>query len=221
MSYPPFSRSSPTKNSLRADDGRLLRGDRARAKIRAAAKELFQEKGFDGATLREIAARAGMGVSSLYRHICSKEELVISELAHLQERAWTQFRREDDRTDAAQERVQRWLRVQHELLCRDPDFSRIALRATTHPRARVARDVLALHDRSIGLLAEILLSGRMKRILAPEVDIMRAAQALFYITQSARVPWANGLLSDEALMENLRIAVDLLFHGIEAREREI
>jgi len=161
-----------------------------------------------------------MGVSSLYRHICSKEELLVSELADLQERAWTQFRREDDRTKTAQERVQRWLCVQHELLCRDPDFSRIALRATTHPRARVARDVLALQDRSIGLLAEILLSGRMKRTLAPELDIMRAAQALFYITQSARIPWANGLLSDEALMENLRIAVDLLCHGIEARAQE-
>src|SRR4030095_5464995 len=45
---------------LRPDDGRLLRGRRSRAQIRAAARALFREKGFDGATLRAIAARGGV-----------------------------------------------------------------------------------------------------------------------------------------------------------------
>ena len=53
--------------SLRPDDGRLARGRRSRARIREAARCLFREAGFDGATLRAIAGRAGMGTSSIYR----------------------------------------------------------------------------------------------------------------------------------------------------------
>ena len=68
------------KSSLRDDDGRLVRGRRSRERIREAAGELFREKGFDGATLRDIAKRAGMGASSIYRHVQSKEELLIDEL---------------------------------------------------------------------------------------------------------------------------------------------
>ncbi|MCI0548517.1 MAG: TetR/AcrR family transcriptional regulator, partial [Candidatus Rokubacteria bacterium] len=55
-------------SALRPDDGRLARGRRSRSKIREAARELFRERGFDGATLRAIASRAGMGASSIYRH---------------------------------------------------------------------------------------------------------------------------------------------------------
>ena len=50
---------------LRPDDGRLARGRRSRARIREAARALFREHGFDGATLRAIGARAGMGASSI------------------------------------------------------------------------------------------------------------------------------------------------------------
>ena len=87
----------PPDRTLRPDDGRLARGRRSRARIREAARALFRERGFDGATLRAIAARAGMGASSFYRHVQSKEELLIEELADLQEEAWRRFRAEDAR----------------------------------------------------------------------------------------------------------------------------
>ncbi len=214
------SSSSPRKRQrvTNPEDGRLVRGRRSRAIILAAARELFSEKGFDGATLRDIAKRAGMGVSSLYRHIQSKEELLVGELVAKQEQAWINFRREDQSGLSARERISRWVALQHELLSLDPDFSRIALRASTHPQARVAKEVLALNDRSIGLIAEILMKGRMSDGLSREVDLMTAAQAVFYITNSARVPWANGVVSDEACLTNTLTAVDLLFQGLEVRD---
>jgi len=211
--------SSPRKRKpvTNPEDGRLVRGRKSRAIILAAARELFTEKGFDGATLRDIAKRAGMGVSSLYRHIQSKEELLISELVAKQEQAWVNFRREDQKDMSARERIGRWVALQHNLFSIDPDFSRVALRASTHPQARVAREVLALNDRSIGLIAEILMKGRMSDGLSRNVDLMTAAQAVFYITNSARIPWANGVVSDEVCLTNTLTAVDLLFQGLEAR----
>ncbi len=49
-----------------------------RPDIAAAALSVFQDKGYRAATVREIADRAGLGVSSLYFHIGSKEELLLA-----------------------------------------------------------------------------------------------------------------------------------------------
>jgi AcrR family transcriptional regulator len=213
---PESKRASGGGQRLRADDGRLVRGRKSRAQIRAAAKELFREKGFDGATLRAIAARAGMGASSIYRHVQSKEELLIDELAELQEQAWHNFRAQDQRNASTRERVHRFLDAQHALLAEDKDLTTIALRATTRPEARVARSVLALNDRTIGLLIEVLQMGRKHQDLAPGINIMEAARALFHITLGARIPWANGLGNADSCRRSIQLGVDMLFSGLEA-----
>ena len=86
------TRTAGARRPLRTDDGRLARGRRSRTRIREAARALFRERGFDGATLRAIAQRAGMGASSIYRHVRTKHELLVLELADLQEEAWQSFR---------------------------------------------------------------------------------------------------------------------------------
>ncbi len=201
----------------RPDDGRLIRGRRSKERIRAAARELFRERGFDRATLRAIAERAGMGASSIYRHVRSKEELLVEELAALQEEAWRRFRSRDDRRDPVRERVRSFLETQHALLIQAPDLTIIAIRATTYPEARVAARVLALHDRAIGLLAEILQGGRMQGSLHRDLDLLGAARALFHVTQGAWISWANGMTSAEETRSAIGHGVDLLFCGIEAR----
>jgi AcrR family transcriptional regulator len=207
--------SGPGRGAVRRrDDGRLLRGRRTRARLREAARELILEVGFDRATLRGIAERAGMGASSIYRHLRSKEELLIWELADLQGEAWTRFRQEDDRSAPTRERVARFFGVQHELLARNPDFTVIALRAATYPHVHAARDSLRLTDRTIALLAEILQSGRKNGDLDPAIDLLSAANALCHVATSARISWANGLLTEEGCRKAIEASVELLFRGI-------
>ena len=206
---------------LRKDDGRLARGRRSRARIREAARTLFRERGFDGATLRAIAGQAGMGASSIYRHVQSKEELLIDELSDMQEEAWTRFREVDDRNRPTADRLRNFFDVQHNLLVQDRDLTTIALRATTKTEARVAKRVLQLYDRTIGLLMEILQRGRMKHDLAKDVDVLETARVLFHVTNGARIPWANGLVSDEACLESIHQAVDLLFRGVGVRRADV
>ena len=200
--------------ALRDDDGRLLRGRRSRQRIREAARALFRERGFDGATLRAIAERAGMGASSIYRHVRSKEELLVQELADLQEEAWTRFRSTDTRGAATRERIRRFFDAQHELLAQTPDLTVIAIRATSYPEARVARRVLVLNDRTIGLLAELLLAGRARGDLARDVDVLTAARALFHAALGARLSWANGLLDEAGCRSATQAFVELIFRGI-------
>jgi len=213
--------SSPKKPraKLRPDDGRLARGRRSRTRIREAARSLFRERGFDGATLRAIAQRAGMGASSIYRHVQSKEELLIDELAVMQEEAWTRFREVDDRNRPTALRLREFFDVQHDLLVANRDLTTIALRATTKTEARVAKRVLQLYDRTIGLLMEILQRGRMKQDLAKDVDVLETARVLFHVTNGARIPWANGMVADDALRDSIHQAVDLLFRGVSSESR--
>ena len=205
-------------SALRPDDGRLERGRRSRERIREAARALFRERGFDGTTLRAIGARAGMGASSIYRHVRSKEELLVQELAELQEEAWNRFRLHDDREAPTRARVRRFFQTQHDLLAEVPDLTVIALRATTYPHARVARRVLALNERTIGLLAEILQGGRVRRDLGGDVDVLVAARALFHVASGARLSWANGLVTEVGCRSDIDASVDLLFRGIGADE---
>jgi AcrR family transcriptional regulator len=203
-----------TRPAIRPDDGRLVRGRKSRARILAAARDCFAEQGFDRATLRQIAARAGMGASSIYRHVRSKEELLIEDLAARQEEAWRRFRLADDRSRATRDRVLAFFAEQHRLLSEDTDFTTIALRALTHPEARVARRVLALHDRTIGLLAEILLVGRVRGDLSRDADVLLAARALFHAALGARISWVNGLVSAEGCTASIASSVELLFRGL-------
>jgi len=212
--------SPHARPATRPDDGRTLRGRRSRIRIHEAARSLFREQGFDRTTLREIAARAGMGASSIYRHIRSKEELLVDELGELQQRAWARLRTGPARARPARERLRRFLDAEHALLVQAPDLTTVALRATTHPEARVARRALALQDQTIGLVAEILQSARSRGELRRDADVLVAARTLTHAIHGARLAWANGLLDAEGCRAAVDAAIALLFDGIGARRGE-
>ncbi len=52
------------------------RAEQTRAAIVAAALELFRERGYDAATMRAIAERAGVSTGNAYYYFGSKEELI-------------------------------------------------------------------------------------------------------------------------------------------------
>jgi AcrR family transcriptional regulator len=60
--------------------------DRQRAQIRAdirrAAFGLFAERGYDAVTTEEIAAAAGVAPRTFFRHVATKEELVLGPARH-------------------------------------------------------------------------------------------------------------------------------------------
>ncbi|HSP99551.1 MAG TPA: TetR/AcrR family transcriptional regulator [Candidatus Dormibacteraeota bacterium] len=57
-----------------------------KARILAAAEAVFSARGFDGASTREIAAAAGVNISSLHYHWESKETLYFAVFEHVYDR---------------------------------------------------------------------------------------------------------------------------------------
>lgn len=59
-----------------ADGPRTARATRSSEAIRKAAADLFFEHGYEATSLRQVAAKVGIQVGSLYNHISGKEELL-------------------------------------------------------------------------------------------------------------------------------------------------
>ena len=63
-------------------DGRLLRGERARAAALDAAVALATESGLDGLSFSQLADRLGVSKSGLFAHWSTKEELQLAAVDH-------------------------------------------------------------------------------------------------------------------------------------------
>jgi AcrR family transcriptional regulator len=61
------------------------RAEETRRKIYDAAMELFREKGFEEATMREIATKAGVALGGAYYYFSSKDAIVLAFYAEMQE----------------------------------------------------------------------------------------------------------------------------------------
>jgi AcrR family transcriptional regulator len=91
------------------DPGARERGKlHTRERLRNAAKELFEERGYDHVTVAEIAARAGVSAKTLFQHFRSKEDLLIGELDDVHQDLVRALRERDPSTTPL-EAVTGWL----------------------------------------------------------------------------------------------------------------
>jgi len=68
--------------------GGYTRGEETRARIIAAAMRLFGEKGYEGASTRDIAAAAGVNAPALQYYFDNKEGVLRACIEYIAERAW-------------------------------------------------------------------------------------------------------------------------------------
>jgi TetR/AcrR family transcriptional regulator, cholesterol catabolism regulator len=186
-------------------------------RIRRAAAELFTEKGYEGATTREIAERADIGAGTLFLYVSDKRallDLVFEEsLADALTAPWPAARDGGlaGRLYAVFERLfaaygtdvalaRHFVREQV-LGDRPAPGARLeALRRDLF--ARIARDVAAEQARGV---------------IAADVDPMLAASNLFGLYFAALVGWLGGFLSKDQALAMLRASLELQQRGLDAR----
>lgn len=64
-----------TEISTRAPTRRTLAKRQTRVKVLSAARDLFSEQGYEGATIRDIAAAAGMSTGAVFANFSDKSDL--------------------------------------------------------------------------------------------------------------------------------------------------
>jgi len=82
---------SPSPRHRHAVDGGYPRGEETRARIVAAALNLFGEHGFDGASTRDIAERAGVNAPAIGYYFDNKEGVYLACVEHIVSRVWEQL----------------------------------------------------------------------------------------------------------------------------------
>jgi TetR/AcrR family transcriptional regulator, cholesterol catabolism regulator len=73
---PTKARKPQSRKRMSGDKSAPSKGAQAKARIIAVAETLFNKQGFDGASMRDIAAAAEMQPASVYYYFESKEELL-------------------------------------------------------------------------------------------------------------------------------------------------
>lgn len=76
---PPRIPAPPLAPPAAVATGRSQQKEATRSRVVTAARELFEEKGYEGTTIREIASRAGVSVGSVFTTFASKGD-VLSEV---------------------------------------------------------------------------------------------------------------------------------------------
>jgi TetR/AcrR family transcriptional regulator, regulator of cefoperazone and chloramphenicol sensitivity len=71
-----------------AVEGGYARGEETRARIVAAALKMFGERGFDGASTRDIAADAGVNAPALQYYFDTKEGVYLACVEHIGKCVW-------------------------------------------------------------------------------------------------------------------------------------
>jgi TetR/AcrR family transcriptional regulator, regulator of cefoperazone and chloramphenicol sensitivity len=82
---------SPAPRHRHAIDGGYQRGEETRARIVDAALALFGEYGFDGASTRDIAERAGVNAPAIGYYFDNKEGVYLACIEHIVSRVWAQI----------------------------------------------------------------------------------------------------------------------------------
>lgn len=120
------------------------------------AARLFRSKGYEGATVREIARAAGMLPGSLYCHFSTKEDLLravyirgVEQISEAVQAATQKHTDPWDRLEAAC--------VAHlEAILREDDYAQVVIRVRPSDAPAVQQDLITLRNQYEALFADLL-----------------------------------------------------------------
>src|SRR3954454_10684019 len=170
MAAPP--KSQPTRKRLSAED--------RRAAILDAALDVFSRRGYNGASIDEIANAAGISKALIYEHFPSKRELHVSLLEGHTQDIFMRLAQTADTADPGDVRLRNGVNAFFEWVETHRDAFRLLFRDTFEPEVAVVLD--RLQNQATGAIAALMasdpgLQGDNDLDLALSIEAM--AQQLF------------------------------------------
>jgi TetR/AcrR family transcriptional regulator, cholesterol catabolism regulator len=191
-----------------------------RDKILDVAVALAEEGGFENVRQRDVAARAGVALGTLYKSFRSKEDILS---AALEREAEVLERRMEAKPAVGANSIERlgnFFSIITRGLCRKPMYARAVLRAMSSGEPEVAGKVAAYQERITGLIIAAMRGvGRLSyndvKAAPPSKKETMMASSLQQFWFASVVGWSAGLVSvNEAIDQVRRIAV-VLDRGID------
>lgn len=182
-----------------------------RARLEQAVLEIFSHADFHKANIREVAKRAGVSFSTIYKHYGSKERLVFAFvdiwLGKLTERIIDHLQGIED----LKEKLRKVLWLQLDYYERNPHLGRILF--MTLPMATWMADSTFQQKTMIHLYLDVLKKGQAEGILTPNVRAGVLLDFMLGMVQRTFVMWVQrgqqGSLSAQA-----NVIFEMIWRGI-------
>lgn len=185
------------------------------ARIIAAARQLFAEKGFEATTTREIAERAQVGSGTLFLYVKDKQELLLvvfrEQIERVQAEAFSTIPPELPLIDALLHIFGTFYRY----YAQEPALSRVFLKELMFLGEGHLQELSRLDQAFFVRLAELLSAAQTRGELRPDFDLITASFNFFAAYCLVLMAWYNGTLpKTEAQLEMLRRSLELQLQGL-------
>ncbi|WP_395671361.1 TetR/AcrR family transcriptional regulator [Phenylobacterium sp.] len=207
----PLQAASETK--VRVPTRRALAKQQTRGKVLAAARRLFSEQGYEGATIRDIASAAGMSTGAVFANFTDKSdlfrEIMVSDLAALAE----SMREAGAKGRTLEDSLLRIFTAGYAFYKSQLPLARAAFSVSWSPEEgqplRSSPQVQALYD----LIAEHLEAAIQRGELGQEAEVKLRSQMLFeaYLSNFPQAIFQGWSL--EALQGRMRDQIRILLAG--------
>ncbi len=172
---------------MRVRDDELKR--HRRGEILRAAVEVFADRGYFAARMREVAQRAGVADGTLYLYFKGKEDLLVSVLEEYADAFLTRARRDAAKLDDPHEKLR--VIVERHLFSMESDRAlaqvfQIELRHTRRFLRQVAKGKVAQY---LGLLQEVIVDGVKRGAFRDDIPVEVAARAVFGAVDEVVTAW--------------------------------
>ena len=159
-------------------------------RITLAARRLFAERGYDAATLREIAAEAGLGLGTLFNYISDKRDLIYLIFNHEFETLTTKALAAPKPWQSLRGKLMSLMELHYRLLAEEPVLSRILLSEVLlqTPGMHLER-WRASRLRLIGGIRDMVASAQAAGEIGSGEDPERIARLIFFLFSSALRWW--------------------------------
>jgi len=197
-------------------------GDAARDRIVAAATDLFSERSYDGATTRDIAARAGVTQPLVNYHFRSKEELWRTAVDALFDRLSNTMYERTHGLRGVDEITTAKLLVREFIVfsARNPQLHRIIMQESKADGPRmdylVDRHVRPIYERTFAMFDSLASAGAMPDIPAAHLYyiLTGAGPTMFVLAPECRRLTSLDPLSDDVIEAHADAVCRLLFGSV-------
>jgi TetR/AcrR family fatty acid metabolism transcriptional regulator len=187
--------------------------------ILSAAKSAFAEKGFEGASIADIARTAGISDGLVYRYFQNKRDLLNHVLQSFYERTMLDLEAIAARDASFEERLHGLIHRQFVAFVGDADLCRLFIQEVRTASDYHGSPVQLLNRRYISILMRILEDGMAAGIVRRDINPRLVRDVIFGAIEHRSWAAVNGRGSLD-VDQTARELTDLICHGIIVKPQE-
>lgn len=149
-------------------------------KILSAARELFEEKGFDLTSVREIAAKARVNVALINYHFTSKENLLLAVMEESVDTTRLKLNTINNADVSPEEKLDQVIEMYAEKIFSNCKYHQFIHREmSTTERPVLVEGISKILNKNSAELRKILEDGQKKKVFRKDADIDLAIAMMF------------------------------------------